>query len=72
VLYRALFEVLAGGDIHRIVAGITLPNAGSVALHERCGFRQIGVLSSVGPKFDRLLGRSMVRKTPEHLRIRGF
>jgi phosphinothricin acetyltransferase len=52
-LYRALFEALAGEDIHRIVAGITLPNAASVALHERCGFRRIGVLSSVGRKFDR-------------------
>jgi len=52
-LYRALFEALAFEDIHRIVAGVTLPNAASVALHERCGFRQIGVLSSVGRKFDR-------------------
>jgi phosphinothricin acetyltransferase len=52
-LYRALFEALAVEDIHRIVAGVTLPNPGSVALHERCGFRQVGVLSSVGRKFDR-------------------
>jgi phosphinothricin acetyltransferase len=52
-LYAALFELLADEAIHRIVAGITLPNLASVAMHERCGFRQIGVLSSVGRKFDR-------------------
>jgi len=52
-LYRALFELLKDEDIYRIVAGVTLPNAASLALHERCGFRHVGVLSSVGRKFDR-------------------
>jgi phosphinothricin acetyltransferase len=52
-LYRALFDVLKNEDINRIVAGVTLPNPASIALHERCGFRQVGALSSVGRKFDR-------------------
>jgi phosphinothricin acetyltransferase len=52
-LYAALFELLRHEDIHRVVAGVTLPNLVSVAMHERCGFRQIGVLSSVGRKFGR-------------------
>jgi phosphinothricin acetyltransferase len=52
-LYQALFEALKGEDINRIVAGVTLPNPASIALHERCGFRQVGALSSVGRKFDR-------------------
>ena len=52
-LYRALFEQLKEEDINRIVAGVTLPNPASIALHERCGFRQVGTLSSVGRKFDR-------------------
>ena len=51
-LYRALFETLKGEDINRIVAGVTLPNPASLALHERCGFRQVGAFSSVGRKFD--------------------
>jgi phosphinothricin acetyltransferase len=51
-LYRELFAALRAEDIHRIVAGITLPNPASVALHERCGFRQVGALSSVGRKFN--------------------
>ena len=50
-LYRALFEAVRHEDIHRFVAGVTLPNPRSVALHERCGFQQIGLLSEVGRKF---------------------
>jgi len=30
-----------------------LPNPASLALHERCGFRQVGAFSSVGRKFGR-------------------
>jgi phosphinothricin acetyltransferase len=52
-LYRALFEEVKREDINRIVAGVTLPNPASVALHERCGFRPVGTLSSVGRKFNR-------------------
>ena len=52
-LYRALFELVKDEDINRIVAGVTLPNPASIALHERCGFRQVGALSSVGRKFER-------------------
>jgi hypothetical protein len=52
-LYSALFESLSSEDIHRIVAGISQPNPASVALHLRFGFRQVGVFSSVGRKFDR-------------------
>jgi phosphinothricin acetyltransferase len=53
VLYRALFEAIAGEDVHTIVAGVSLPNLASVKLHERFGFRPVGVFHSVGRKFDR-------------------
>ena len=53
LLYRSLFEAIAGEDIRQIVAGIALPNPASIALHERVGFRSVGVFSSVGRKFDR-------------------
>ncbi len=52
-LYKALFESIASEDINRLVAGVSLPNPASVALHERFGFRQIGVFSGVGRKFGR-------------------
>jgi phosphinothricin acetyltransferase len=50
-LYSALFEAIAGEDIHRIVAGYTLPNAATLALHERFGFKPVAVFSEVGCKF---------------------
>jgi phosphinothricin acetyltransferase len=52
-LYRALFAAVALEDINRIVAGITLPNSASVALHRSFGFVQVGVFTQNGRKFDR-------------------
>jgi phosphinothricin acetyltransferase len=52
-LYTALFEALAGEDLHRAVAGITLPNAASLALHRRFGFGEVGVYHEVGRKLGR-------------------
>jgi len=52
-LYGRLFSALDGADLHRLVAGITLPNDASLALHERAGFRAIGVLHQVGRKLGR-------------------
>ena len=53
LLYRALFELIAGEDINRIVAGVTLPNPGSIALHERFGFRHVGTFTGNGRKFGK-------------------
>ena len=52
-LYAALFAAIAGENVHRIVAGYTLPNAGSAKLHEQFGFRNVGVFTEVGYKFGR-------------------
>ena len=52
-LYGALFDAIATADVEQIVAGIGLPNAASIALHERLGFRRVGVFTNVGRKFDR-------------------
>ncbi len=54
-LYRALFEGLGNEDVHRIVAGVSLPNPTSIRLHERFGFRLVGVFPEVGRKFDRFV-----------------
>jgi phosphinothricin acetyltransferase len=53
LLYRALFNAIADQDIHRIVAGIAQPNPASNALHERFGFKEIGLFTEVGRKFDK-------------------
>jgi len=52
-LYTALFEALRGEDLHRALAGVTLPNEASLRLHERFGFRRIGSFSEVGRKHGR-------------------
>jgi len=52
-LYAELFEAIRGEDVHRAIAGITLPNHASVKLHERFGFRSAGVMTGVGRKFGR-------------------
>ena len=52
-LYAALFDALAGEDIHRAYAGITQPNDASVALHQRFGFRRVALYSEQGRKFGR-------------------
>jgi L-amino acid N-acyltransferase YncA len=49
-LYGALFEELVSLGFFRAFAGIALPNAASVALHERVGFRPLGVYEQVGYK----------------------
>ncbi|RZB17450.1 N-acetyltransferase [Streptomyces sp. F001] len=53
LLYKALFEALAGEDLHRAYAGIAQPNEASTRLHERFGFRHVGTYREVGRKFGR-------------------
>ncbi|MCX4233763.1 GNAT family N-acetyltransferase [Streptomyces ortus] len=52
-LYEALFDALAGEDLHRAYAGIAQPNEASVRLHERFGFRYLGTYREAGRKFGR-------------------
>lgn len=52
-LYEVLFERLAGEDVHRALAGITLPNPASIALHERFGFRKVAHFTENGRKLGR-------------------
>jgi phosphinothricin acetyltransferase len=52
-MYDALFAALRGEDVHRALAGITLPNEPSVRLHERLGFARVGTYSEVGRKLGR-------------------
>ncbi|MCW2952733.1 MAG: GCN5-related N-acetyltransferase [Conexibacter sp.] len=49
-LYEALFELLRRQRLRVAVAGITLPNAGSVGLHEALGFELVGVYRRIGWK----------------------
>jgi len=50
-LYTALFKVLTLQGFFKVCAGITLPNAASVGLHEALGFLPVGIYRGVGYKF---------------------
>ncbi|HKV39567.1 MAG TPA: GNAT family N-acetyltransferase [Blastocatellia bacterium] len=53
LLYAALFEAISIEDINRVLAGYTLPNPASAALHQRFGFKLAGVFNENGRKFGR-------------------
>lgn len=52
-LYEATLGEAARRGFHVAVAGITLPNPRSVALHERLGFEAVGTFNEVGHKLGR-------------------
>ncbi|MFT3899313.1 MAG: GNAT family N-acetyltransferase [Gordonia sp. (in: high G+C Gram-positive bacteria)] len=52
-LVAAMLDAAADTDVREILALIALPGDGSIALHQRHGFVEAGVLRRVGFKFDR-------------------
>jgi L-amino acid N-acyltransferase YncA len=52
-LYNALVAICRLLGYHRAFAGIALPNEASVRLHEKVGFRPIGVYHRVGYKLGK-------------------
>lgn len=50
-LYGALIAEMRARGLHCAIAGISLPNPASIALHEKLGFKPIGQLGEVGWKF---------------------
>jgi L-amino acid N-acyltransferase YncA len=49
-LYTSLFRLLALQGLYNAYAGATLPNPGSVGLHEAVGFKPVGVYHAAGYK----------------------
>ena len=52
-LYEKLIAILRTQGFHSAFAGIALPNAASVGLHEAVGFKPVGIYRDVGFKNDR-------------------
>ena len=52
-LYASLFALLRLQGFYNVYGGITLPNPGSVGLHETMGFRLVGVYRGIGYKMGR-------------------
>ena len=55
LLYTELFRLLGNRGIHVAIGGIALPNAASIALHEKFGMRKVAHFQEVGFKFGRWL-----------------
>lgn len=62
-LYAALFERLRAGGYHLVIGGIALPNAASVALHEKMGYEKAAHFKQVGYKFGRWVDVGYWQKT---------
>lgn len=58
VIMQALIDAARQRDLHSMIGGIDATNAGSIALHERMGFKHVGTLPQVGFKFGRWLDLS--------------
>jgi len=54
-LYTQLFAALRERPVHAVLACIALPNAHSVALHEKFGMRKVAHFAEVGYKFGQWL-----------------
>lgn len=55
LLLKALIQAATENGKHSMIGGIDGANTGSIALHEKCGFREAGRLKEAGFKFDRWL-----------------
>lgn len=55
LLMQQLLQQLTQAGYHAVMAGIALPNAASVALHEKFGMTKVAHFSEVGTKFGQWL-----------------
>jgi L-amino acid N-acyltransferase YncA len=62
ILYPALLQTMAISGVHTAVALVALPNPGSQALHEACGFELVGTMREVGYKFDQWISVAWYQK----------
>ena len=69
-LYKALFNELGKTAMHVAIAGISLPNAASVALHEKFGMKKTAHFEEVGYKFGRWLDVGYWQLSLDSLKLR--
>ena len=62
-LMEALITHAREAGMHVMVAGIEAENTGSIRLHEKLGFTQVGLLPEVGRKFGRWLDLAFLQLT---------
>jgi len=69
VVMQALIAAARENQLHVLMGAIDASNAGSIALHERLGFKHVGTLPQVGFKFGRWLDLAfyqLLLDTPTH------
>ena len=69
MVMRELIAAARRNDVHAMIGGIDAANVGSIALHERLGFRHVGTLPQAGFKFGRWLDLAfyqLLLDTPFH------
>ena len=69
MIMREVIEAAKRNDVHAMIGGIEATNTGSIALHERIGFKHVGTLPQVGFKFGRWLDLAfyqLLLDTPAH------
>jgi L-amino acid N-acyltransferase YncA len=71
LLYPALLETMSVSGVHTAIALVALPNPASEALHEACGFKEVGRLSEVGRKFDQWIDVKWYQKMLVNMPITG-
>jgi len=52
-LYTELFSLLKQKSVHVVLGGISLPNAASIALHEKFGMEKVAHFKEIGFKFEK-------------------
>ncbi len=52
-LYQELFKQLKALNYHAVIGGISLPNPGSIALHEKMGMENVAHFKQTGFKFGK-------------------
>lgn len=61
-LYEALFQAIAGHGLHRAVVGIALPNEASIRLHQKFGFRSVGVFDEYACKRGKFISSQWMER----------
>ncbi|MBF6074963.1 N-acetyltransferase family protein [Nocardia beijingensis] len=63
LLTELIDRARSAGNVHAMIAAIESSNTGSILLHERFGFRTVGVLPEVGHKFGRWMDLTLMQLT---------
>ena len=62
-LLTALIARARAQDVHVMIGGIDIENAGSIALHRKLGFEHVGTIRQAGFKFGRWLDLGFFQRT---------